>query len=206
MRARRTRIGLWIVTGALGGLFLGGLAVTAITGHTLGEPPRPADVCAGVTGELGAIPPAGVDAEAWCAEIDRHLDLPIAGADGFEAAVVQPDPPSDPSEPRPDFLRWDTDGCSAPVVGGGPFSFELACLRHDFGWRNLKELHRDGIQVWHVPNKDRVDAGFLYDMRVRCAGVTPVFRIGCETTARIYYSAVRLNPSGVDVIPAVMEP
>jgi hypothetical protein len=52
-----------------------------------------------------------------------------------------------------------------------------------------------------VDNKDRVDAGFLYDMRTRCAAVPVIFRIGCDTTARIYYTAVRLNPSGVQGLP-----
>lgn len=202
---RRLRILLAIAVGGLVGLFAGAVTATIITGHALGEPPQPTEVCADVPGTGVPLPPTGVTAERWCGDVDHHLDIPIAGADGFEAAVAEPDPPSDPANPRPPYLRWDTNGCSAPVIGGGPFDFELACFRHDFGWRNLKELDRDGIEVWHMGNKDRVDAGFLYDMRVRCAGVSPVFRIGCEATARIYYSAVRLNPSGVDLIPKIFD-
>jgi hypothetical protein len=203
---RRIRIAIGVLLGGLAGLVAGSFAVTLMTGWSLGAPPEPAAVCARIVEGEMVVPPAGVAADEWCGEIDFHLDIPIAGPDGFEAAVAQPDPPSDPTDPRPDFLRWDTNGCSAPGIGGGPFTFDLACYRHDFGWRNLKQLDREGVEVWHVPNKDRVDAGFLYDMRVRCASVSPVFRIGCEATARIYYSAVRLNPSGVDIIPEVMAP
>ena len=39
-------------------------------------------------------------------------------------------------------LDWTTDGCSAPVVGneGRSFNFTQACVRHDFGYRNIKRL------------------------------------------------------------------
>ena len=87
------------------------------------------------------------------------------------------------------------------MIGAGPFNFTLACSRHDFGWRNLKAVHSDDSPIWHVGNKDRVDAGFLYDMRLQCQGMSPVWRIGCDTTARLYYTAIRLNPSGVQGLP-----
>ena len=202
----RARVAIAVLVGGFAGLVAGSITVTLITGWALGEPPEPAAVCTGIVDGEVVLPPAGVPAAEWCGEIDHHLNIPIAGPDGFEAAVAEPDPPSNPSEPRPRYLRWDTNGCSAPGIGGGPFTFDLACFRHDFAWRNLKQLDREGVEVWHVPNKDRVDAGFLYDMRVRCVGVSPVFRVGCEATARIYYSAVRLNPSGVDIIPEVVGP
>ena len=87
------------------------------------------------------------------------------------------------------------------MLGRGPFDFSIACGRHDFGWRNLKEYHDDQAPMWHVANKDRVDAGFLYDMRSRCSAMSALNRIACDTTARIYYTAVRLNPSGVSGLP-----
>ena len=45
------------------------------------------------------------------------------------------------------------------------------------------------------------DAGFLWDMRTRCAAFDGITRLGCDTTARVYYTAVRLNPSGVSGLP-----
>jgi hypothetical protein len=115
---------------------------------------------------------------------------------------MAPRPPGDPATARPAYLVWDTDGCSAPVLGAGPFDFTLACTRHDFGWRNLKAYDEPGaVPIWHVGNKDRVDAGFLYDMRVRCAALPRLEQIGCDLTARVYYTAVRLNPSGVAGLP-----
>lgn len=39
-------------------------------------------------------------------------------------------------------LDWTSDGCSAPIVGsqGRSFNFRSACNRHDFGYRNFKNL------------------------------------------------------------------
>jgi len=171
-----------------------------VTG-SVGPDPAAADVCAEVAEPVLGEPVAEVTLAAVCEAIDVRLDEPISGTDGFEGDFRYAGPPSDPGKPRPNYLVWDSDGCSAPVLGRGPFDFTLACNRHDFGWRNLKNIDDEDVPTWQVDNKDRVDAGFLYDMRVRCAAVPVVVRIGCDTTARIYYTAVRLNPSGVDAIP-----
>ena len=80
----------------------------------------------------------------------------------------------------------EEDPLNAPVLGAGPFDFTLACTRHDFGWRNLKQYHEDDAPVWHVGNKDRVDAGFFYDMRLRCSALPTIQQIACDTTARVY--------------------
>ena len=168
----------------------------------IGAPPAPADVCHGL--------PSGLLVQAYrgeatvgvaCGDVDIDLSLPLGGPDGFEAIVKAPDPPAEPTTPHPGYLVWESDGCSAPVLGRGPFDFTLACSRHDFGWRNLKALDGSGAPVWHIGNKDRVDAGFLWDMRTRCAAFSGVSRLGCDTTARVYYTAVRLNPSGVSGLP-----
>ena len=80
----------------------------------------------------------------------------------------------------------------------------MPCGRHDFAWRNMQALDAPAAPVWHIDNKDRADAGFLFDMRTRCAAVSAVWRIGCDTTARIYYTAVRLNPAGARDVAGVM--
>jgi hypothetical protein len=191
---------LGLVTGMGGGLSL----VYAYTGSISTDPPPPADVCADLdAADLDALGPRGVKMADYCDGIDVHLNLQLRGTDGFEGAFVQPEPPSDPAEPRPDFLVWESDGCSAPVVGSGPFDFTLACNRHDFGWRNLRGLDRGDTPLWHIGNKDRVDAGFLVDMRTRCASLSGLSRMGCDTTARVYYTAVRLNSAGVRDLTAV---
>ena len=101
--------------------------------------------------------------------------------------------------PLADFLRdraaadprfdWSTDGCSAPVVGsrGLTFDFREACLRHDFGYRNLKALgHFDEA------HKLRVDEQFLDDMRASCARRRHrLTRARCRDWALLFYLAVR---------------
>lgn len=188
--------GLGTLTGLVAAV---GLAY-ALSG-SIGPPPAAADVCREVAPDARAAPYAGVSIGIVCTDIDTELGLPLRGAEGFEAVLKAPAPPAGPDTVHPSYLVWESDGCSAPVLGSGPFDFSLACRRHDFGWRNLKAIHSDQVPVWVVDNKDRVDAGFLWDMRSRCAPLSPILRIGCDTTARIYYSAVRLNPSGVRGLP-----
>ena len=193
-----------VLRAVLLGLLTGLGAATAVVfwvSGSVGPAPSRAEVCREVPPPALATTRLGVALAVVCENIDGYLGLPLGGTDGFEGAFVAPLPPSDPSHPRPQYLVWDSDGCSAPVLGSGPFDFSLACNRHDFGWRNLKNAHDADAPVWHVGNKDRVDAGFLYDMRVRCAAVPVFWRIGCDTTARVYYTAVRLNPSGVEALP-----
>ena len=188
--------GLGILTGLAAALALAYL----LTG-SIGPPPAVADVCDRVGREGLTLPYAGVSIGVVCTDIDTDLSLPLGGAEGFEAVLKAPSPPAGPDTDHPPYLVWESDGCSAPVIGSGPFDFSLACRRHDFGWRNLKAIDSDAVPVWVIDNKDRVDAGFLWDMRSRCAALSPVLRLGCDTTARIYYSAVRLNPSGVEGLP-----
>ena len=196
-RRRRTRA---ILAGLGTGIVAAFVYSYIATGGVLGDPPPPAAVCADVSQPGLELPPEAIPAGRWCGAIDRHLNVPLVGPLGFEAAFKSPQPPSDPLVPRPEYLIWTSDGCTAPVLGSGPFDFTLACNRHDFAWRNLKGLDGKGVLVWHIGNKDRADAGFLFDMRLKCAGLNPVFRFGCEATARIYYQAVHLNTSGVSGI------
>ena len=186
--------------GALTGLAAAVALAYAFTG-SIGPPPPAPRVCHAIGANVLAAPYAEVSIGVVCTDIDTDLGLPLGGADGFEAVLKAPAPPAGPATVHPDYLVWESDGCSAPVIGSGPFDFSLACYRHDFGWRNLKAINDDKVPVWTVDNKDRVDAGFLWDMRTRCASLSPVVRIGCDTTARVYYTAVRLNPSGVQGLP-----
>jgi len=194
-----------VLRAVLGGLLTGLLAsvvmLVVLVSGPVGPAPERAEVCRQVADDALDDPVAGVELSVVCDDIDGNLNLALGGVDGFEGVFKAPDPPSGPGTRRPDYLVWESDGCSAPVLGSGPFDFTLACTRHDFGWRNLKEFHRDSAPMWQIDNKDRVDAGFLYDMRVRCSSLPSLVRVGCDTTARVYYTAVRLNPSGVAGLP-----
>ena len=203
----RRRRPLWrrllkaLVLGTLTGLVVAVALAFAMTAF-IGPPPPAADVCHELpSGVLTRDYRAGATVGVACLDVDADLSLPLGGPDGFEAIWKAPDPPAEAATPHPPYLVWESDGCSAPVLGSGPFDFSLACSRHDFGWRNLKALDGSGAPVWHVGNKDRVDAGFLWDMRTRCAAFDGISRLGCDTTARVYYTAVRLNPSGVSGLP-----
>ena len=88
---------------------------------------------------------------------------------------------------RDSRLDYSTDGCSAPVIGstGVSFDFTQACLRHDFGYRNYKDLGR------FEEEKARVDRQFLDDMLAHCETRGLLLRGRCRTWARRYYLGVR---------------
>jgi hypothetical protein len=94
------------------------------------------------------------------------------------------------------WLDWDTDMCSAPLVGstGRSFNFGNSCRRHDFGYRNLQLIeHRygTGSTYWNGSSRKRVDQQFLADMRQHCAGRPWYDRPTCRAWAETFYAAVR---------------
>jgi hypothetical protein len=115
--------------------------------------------------------------------------------------------------PRPidRTLDWNTDQCSAPLIGstGRSFDFTAACLRHDFGYRNYKMLDRtyncpqrpDGEACaegrwtygrwWNASNRARLDAQFKKDLFGHCASRPVWDRPTCRAWATTFYSAVR---------------
>ena len=108
--------------------------------------------------------------------VERQIDAPLAD---FLRARATADPRFD----------WSTDGCSAPVVGsrGLTFDFRDACLRHDFGYRNLKALGR-----FDAARKLRADERFLDDMRASCARRRhALVRARCRDWALLFFLAVR---------------
>ncbi|MEU8571088.1 phospholipase [Streptomyces pathocidini] len=80
---------------------------------------------------------------------------------------------------------WSTDYCSgAPDIPFG-FDFRQSCARHDFGYRNYKAA--GGFAA----NKQRLDEAFFVDLRRVCNRTTTGSRALCESTAWMYYQAVR---------------
>lgn len=95
------------------------------------------------------------------------------------------------------WFDWSTDGCSAPLIGdsGLTFNFREACVRHDFGYRNLKLLERrygSGRSYWNAANRKRVDDQFLIDMKAHCRSRALPLRPTCNLWADIFHRAVRI--------------
>ena len=85
-------------------------------------------------------------------------------------------------------LDWTTDGCSAPVVGGEgrSFNFTHACVRHDFGYRNIKRLGQFNEEV-----RTKLDEQFRRDLESSCATQVRTRKIRCQMWAETFYVAVR---------------
>jgi hypothetical protein len=86
------------------------------------------------------------------------------------------------------FLDWTTDGCSAPVVGGEgrSFNFTQACMRHDFGYRNIKRLG-----LFNELVRTKLDEQFHRDLESSCATQVRTRKIRCLMWAETFYVAVR---------------
>jgi hypothetical protein len=96
------------------------------------------------------------------------------------------------------YMDWSTDGCSAPLgLGSGPYDFYNACLRHDFGYRNLKRIETQFRQdSWRWRNKANVDTIFARDMDDRCREFNWFSRQPCFVFADGYEGAVRAFGGG----------
>jgi hypothetical protein len=93
------------------------------------------------------------------------------------------------------YLDWSTDGCSAPLVGDGPWGFFVPCARHDFAWRNLKAV--SGMfppAVWNGANKEAADARFRRDLHEHCNRWGAAYAASCHVDAELYFWAVRAVP------------
>ncbi len=95
------------------------------------------------------------------------------------------------------WFDWTTDGCSAPLIGdtGLSFDFRDSCVRHDFGYRNLKLLesrYGNGRTYWNASNRKRVDQQFHKDMKAHCRGRALPLRPSCNRWADIFFRAVRV--------------
>jgi hypothetical protein len=81
-------------------------------------------------------------------------------------------------------FNWSTDYCSDSPDNPLGFNFTLACARHDFGYRNYKEMSQ------FPSNKDRVDSAFYADLKRKCATYYWAVRPACYSLAWTYYQAV----------------
>lgn len=81
---------------------------------------------------------------------------------------------------------WSTDYCTGAPDNPFGFPFRLACARHDFGYRN----HRAAGLL--PAAKPRLDEAFHADLRRVCAPYSGARRGSCDSTAWMYYQAVRI--------------
>jgi hypothetical protein len=84
---------------------------------------------------------------------------------------------------------WSTDYCSESPDDPLGFNFELACARHDFGYRNYKAVNQ------FEANKSRIDDAFYQDLLRSCHTYWTRVRPVCDGLAWTYYQAVRVFAS-----------
>lgn len=80
---------------------------------------------------------------------------------------------------------WSTDFCSTSPDNPLGFDFRLSCHRHDFGYRNYKQVGQFSA------NKSRLDDAFYADLKRKCATYNAFVRPACYSLAWTYYQAVR---------------
>ncbi|MBN1170734.1 MAG: phospholipase, partial [Micromonosporaceae bacterium] len=84
----------------------------------------------------------------------------------------------------PYSFDWSTDHCSASPDQPLGFDFRLACHRHDFGYRNAKDL-----KVF-TASKARLDKVFYFDLSAICDRQSSIVQPACDALALTYYTAV----------------
>lgn len=82
-------------------------------------------------------------------------------------------------------FNWSTDLCSNSPDNPLGFDFTLSCYRHDFGYRNYKEMGQFSA------NKSRLDSAFYADMKRKCATYNSFVQPACYSLAWTYYQAVK---------------
>ncbi|GAA1506633.1 phospholipase A2 [Streptomyces synnematoformans] len=82
-------------------------------------------------------------------------------------------------------FNWSTDYCSSSPDNPFGFPFQKSCQRHDFGYRNYKEM---GAFSAH---KSRLDSAFYEDLKRVCNRYSGATKSACNSTAWVYYQAVR---------------
>ncbi|MEV1174304.1 phospholipase [Nonomuraea sp. NPDC049784] len=80
---------------------------------------------------------------------------------------------------------WSTDLCSSSPDQPLGFDFRMPCRRHDFGYRNYKDVSQ------FPANKSRIDDAFYFDMKQVCSKYSGVSKSTCNGLAWTYYQAVK---------------
>lgn len=99
--------------------------------------------------------------------------------------------------PGDTWFEWETDLCSAPLVGstGRSFNFNEPCRRHDFAYRNTQLLERrygGNGTYWNGASRKRIDRQLLADTKAHCSSRRLFDRPACYSWAYTFYRAVRV--------------
>lgn len=92
-------------------------------------------------------------------------------------------------------FSWNSDGCTVkdaekiPSVKSWGKIFAIPCMRHDFGYRNLKDLV--SAKRWNDTYRKGVDQALLQDMLRTCSGMKAYLKPSCRSAAAQFYAAVR---------------
>ncbi|MGP3690469.1 phospholipase A2 [Streptomyces sp. IBSNAI002] len=94
-------------------------------------------------------------------------------------------------------FRWSTNQCNSPAPNSvGSYDFTLACIRHDFGYRNYRDLLGETAFRTNPAGKQRMDLIFRQDLNEVCDQrgfprvYTPTERAECKKAATVYFGAV----------------
>jgi Prokaryotic phospholipase A2 len=160
--------------------YLGGVLVVAIVVAVLGSSSLGERIDKGIREAVCRI------AGGECAPGERPPPSPAELVDRFIQAPLDQFIAARESAGRDPRLDWSSDDCSAPLVGSTGLSFDFtdACRRHDFGYRNTKDL---GSFARH---KAEIDARFHQDMYDHCATRNVFLRASCFGWADRFYWAV----------------
>ncbi|MET9995232.1 phospholipase A2 [Streptomyces mutabilis] len=101
-------------------------------------------------------------------------------------------------KPDPYEFNWSTNKCNFPAPNSvGIYDFTPACIRHDFGYRNYKDLFGKNNFRTQPNGRKLIDEIFLQDMNAICddhvkpnAAAAPVAAATCRQAARVYYEGV----------------
>ncbi|MFJ8194105.1 phospholipase A2 [Streptomyces sp. NPDC096094] len=100
-------------------------------------------------------------------------------------------------KPDPYEFRWTTNICNEPAPNAfGSYDFTLPCIRHDFGYRNYRDLFGEDTFRNSPTGKQRIDQIFLQDLNEVCENPgwplrhTPGERAACKTAASAYAAGV----------------
>lgn len=96
-------------------------------------------------------------------------------------------------------LNWSTDYCSMSPDNPLGFDFKMSCWRHDFGYRNYRDMAQ------FDPNKSRLDSAFYEDLKRKCATYNVFVRPACTSLAWTYYNAVKVFGGSAVVSKADIE-
>lgn len=94
-------------------------------------------------------------------------------------------------------FRWTSNICNSPAPNGlGGYDFTLACVRHDFGYRNYRDLFGEEAFRNSPTGKQHIDQVFLQDLNTICdtpgwpVRHTPADRAACKSAANTYFFGV----------------